>query len=413
MRTCVNTVQYGYIPCNIPVQFFAFPSSFFIIPLTTPTPISAKPSRAACLLCHLVSPLEIVRSPTINFPPQVAPCASHSSSNKGTNPSVFWQSWWSSTTYLLSVSDLSSPSTTCCWTDSGAGSPTTTIFLSWPLPHSNDDDLLVKGGSCSNILVSARARYSSTGIPRLWGTAGRVELDEQLLASGPPCPASFSIIDLGYLCRMLEVVRSELWKWNSRFESTHDTFSRGLGIHNLHARYFTVSYHRLSNSMIYSQNSFIETIRIKTANPLSSLQVPLPERTPPNLSSLSCHVIHCLYLPLAFVCVPRGRRDIIKAIVRIHTIIVIEIRAIFSRMHVEERFPRFFLIVVMPSKVIALGADSVVAIPSRIRAYFVRPEWVINWWYCLKCQHLSVKWARGMMGFTAGHSHLLEKFKQT
>lgn len=131
--------------------------------------------------------------------------------------------------------------------------------------------------------------------------------------------------------------------------------------------------------MIYSQNPFIETIRIKTANPLSSLQVPLPERTPiPNLSSLSCRVIHCLYLPLALVCVPRGRRDIIKAIVRIHTIIVIEIRAVFSRMHVEERFPRFFLIVVMPSKVIALGADSVVAIPSRIRAYFVRPEWVIN-----------------------------------
>lgn len=24
-----------------------------------------------------------------------------------------------------------------------------------------------------------------------------------------------------------------------------------------------------------------------------------------------------------------------------------------------------------------------IAIPSRIRASFVRPEWVINWWYCL------------------------------
>lgn len=135
----------------------------------------------------------------------------------------------------------------------------------------------------------------------------------------------------------------------------------------------------LSISMIYSQNSFIESIRIKTANPLSSLQVPRSDRTPtPNLSSLCCRVIHLLILPLALAFVPRGRRDIIKAIVRIHTIIVIEIRAVFSRMHVEERFPRFFLVVVMPSKVIALGADSVVAIPSRIRAYFVRPEWVIN-----------------------------------
>lgn len=66
------------------------------------------------------------------------------------------------------------------------------------------------------------------------------------------------------------------------------------------------------------------------------------------------------------------------AIVCIHTIIFIEIWAVFSRMHVEERFPRFLLIVIMPSKVIALGADSVVAIPSRIGVYFVRPEWVVN-----------------------------------
>lgn len=156
----------------------------------------------------------------------------------------------------------------------------------------------------------------------------------------------------------------------SRGPSVFITYIRGILL--FHNR-------RLSNSMIYSRNSFIETIRIKTANSLSSRQVPLPDRTPtPNLSSLSCRVIHCFYLPLALVCVPRGRRDFIKAIVRIHTITVIEIRAIFHRMHVEERFPRIFLIVVMPSKVITLGADSVVAIPSRIRAYFVRPEWVIN-----------------------------------
>lgn len=156
----------------------------------------------------------------------------------------------------------------------------------------------------------------------------------------------------------------------SRGPSVFITYRRGILLfHN----------HRLSNSMIYSRNSFIETSRIKTANSLSSRQIRLPDRTPtPNLSSLSCRAIHCFYLPLALVCVPRGRRDFIKAVVRIHTITAIEIRAIIPRMHVEERFPRIFLIVVMPSKMITLGADSVVAIPSRIRAYFVRPEWVIN-----------------------------------
>lgn len=47
-----------------------------------------------------------------------------------------------------------------------------------------------------------------------------------------------------------------------------------------------------------------------------------------------------------------------------------------------------------------------VAIPSRIGAYFVRPEWVTNWWYFLRCQDVPLSEARGM-----GLSHHLEKIE--
>lgn len=129
----------------------------------------------------------------------------------------------------------------------------------------------------------------------------------------------------------------------------------------------------------------LNLLELKLPIPYPAFKSPFPNPTQPsNFSSLSSRLIHHLYLPLSLVCVPRRGRNATNVIVRIHRIIVFRIRAVFLRMHVEKRFPRFFPIVVMPCKVIALGADSVIAIPSRISAHFVRPERVINWWYCFK-----------------------------
>lgn len=136
----------------------------------------------------------------------------------------------------------------------------------------------------------------------------------------------------------------------------------------------------------------LNLLRLKLPIPSPVLKSPFPYRTQlSNFSSPSPRTLHHLYLSLALVCVPGGGGNATKAIVHIHRIIVLRFRTVFFRMHVEKRFPRFFLIVVMPCKVIALGADSVIAIPSRIRAYFVRPEWVTNGRYCFKSQGVSVR----------------------
>lgn len=69
----------------------------------------------------------------------------------------------------------------------------TRTFLSLP-----DSDDLVKVGDDSNVVVSARARYSSTGMPILWETTGRSEREEDMLTSGQRRPASVPVINLNY-----------------------------------------------------------------------------------------------------------------------------------------------------------------------------------------------------------------------